>query len=63
MKKFSFKDLLNDLSEDVPTNSAGAGNIDGLGVGVRGEPGVYRKKLKLYLGKRTPPDVRKGPKS
>jgi len=30
------------MSEDAPTNSAGAGQVDGIGVGPRGEPGVRR---------------------
>ena len=28
----------------VPTNNAGAGEIDGIGVGSKGEPGVKTKK-------------------
>jgi hypothetical protein len=29
-----------------PTNTAGGGHVDGIGVGPRGEPGVYPKKKK-----------------
>ena len=28
----------------VPTNNAGGGNIQGIGVGPKGEPGVTKKK-------------------
>jgi hypothetical protein len=34
---------------DVPVNNAGAGNIDGIGIGEKGEPGVKRKKLRQIL--------------
>jgi len=34
---------------EVPVNNAGAGNIDGIGVGQKGEPGVKRKKLRQIL--------------
>jgi hypothetical protein len=53
MSKFRLRTVLDTLEEDAPTNSAGAGNIDGLGVGPKGEPGVYRKQLKLYRRKNT----------
>lgn len=33
----------------VPANKAGGGAIDGIGVGPRGEPGVYPKKKKLRV--------------
>ena len=33
----------------VPTNSAGGGAIDGIGVGPKGEPGVNPKKKKLRV--------------
>jgi len=37
------------LREDVavPTNNAGSGAIDGIGVGFKGEPGVNQKKKKV----------------
>lgn len=35
------------LAEDVAVNNIGAGNMDGTGIGPRGEPGVYLKKRKL----------------
>ena len=38
-----------DTTSAVPTNSAGGGAIDGIGVGPRGEPGVYPKKKKLRV--------------
>lgn len=31
----------------VPTNNVGSGDIDGLGIGPKGEPGVNKKKRKL----------------
>ena len=34
------------FSEDAPANSAGSGNIAGIGVGPDGEPGVSKKKQK-----------------
>lgn len=38
------------IKEEAPTNSAGSGAIDGIGVGPRGEPGVSQKKMwKTYL--------------
>mgnify|MGYP003350504399 FL=1 len=58
------------IDEDAPTNSAGAGNIAGIGVGSKGEPGVppafqpggKKKKFKTLSGTRTPllfPDMMK----
>ena len=35
-----------EIEEEVPTNSAGGGNVAGLGVGAQGEPGVHPKKKK-----------------
>ena len=32
------------LKEEAPTNAAGGGSIDGIGVGARGEPGVRKTK-------------------
>ena len=40
------KDLL--LGEDAPVNSAGAGNIAGIGVGSHGEPPGISKMKKLW---------------
>ena len=36
----------NEIEEEVPTNSAGGGNVAGLGVGAQGEPGLHPKKKK-----------------
>jgi hypothetical protein len=33
----------------VPTNNAGAGEIDGIGVGSKGEPGVNMKKKRKVI--------------
>lgn len=35
--------MSTEMNEEVPTNSAGTGNIEGIGVGPKGEPGVYLK--------------------
>ena len=35
------------FEEDVPTNSAGAGNVAGIGVGPDGEPGIKKRKRKI----------------
>lgn len=36
-----------DLQSPVPLNNVGSGSIEGIGVGPKGEPGVYPKKKKL----------------
>lgn len=41
------------VEEDAPTNSAGAGHVDGIGVGPKGEPGIRPKKKKRLLDART----------
>lgn len=38
-------------TEEAPTNSAGGGAIDGIGVGPKGEPGVKPKAMKRYKDK------------
>lgn len=38
--------------EEVPTNSAGVGAVDGIGVGPRGEPGGRRNSMFLSRLKR-----------
>lgn len=48
------------MSEDAPVNSAGAGQVAGLGVGAQGEPGVAKKKkLATFISyiRRKPPQV------
>ena len=35
-----------EIEEDAPTNSAGGGNVHGIGVGPYGEPGINPKKKK-----------------
>lgn len=42
-KKVSSKQV----NEEVPVNSAGAGNVAGIGVGPQGEPGINKKKKLL----------------
>ncbi len=44
--KFRELDSEHDMHEEVAINSAGAGNIAGIGVGPDGEPGVHMKKKK-----------------
>ena len=41
--------LKEDLQSSVPLNNVGAGGIDGIGVGPKGEPGIYSKKKKLRV--------------
>lgn len=45
------------LKEDAPVNSAGAGNVDGIGIGPRGEPGI--KKSTVLKRKKTFKQARK----
>lgn len=33
------------IEEDAPTNNAGGGQVDGIGVGPKGEPGVTRSNI------------------
>ena len=35
--------------EDAAANSVGAGGIDGIGIGAKGEPGVHMKKKKKEI--------------
>lgn len=55
----NFESMLNEalieLGEDAPTNSAGGGAVDGIGVGSKGEPPVNQTKYK----KRNVADTRK----
>ncbi len=39
--------IKEDMTATIPANAAGSGNIAGIGVGPKGEPGVYPKKKKL----------------
>lgn len=41
-----------ELIEDAPVNSAGSGNVAGIGVGEDGEPGLTLKQMKRYKKKR-----------
>ena len=38
-----------ETASTVPTNNAGTGNVDGIGVGPRGETGIKPKKKKLRV--------------
>ena len=50
-KPKTFNPKTQKFEEDAPTNSAGAGNVAGIGVGPDGEPGIRRKK-KEFLTKK-----------
>ena len=43
--------MATELDEEAPTNSAGGGAIDGIGVGPKGEPGVKRSAMDKYKKK------------
>lgn len=40
------------IMEDEPTNNAGSGNVEGIGVGPKGEPGGKAAILKKLAQKR-----------
>jgi RecJ-like exonuclease len=46
-RKKEFYKKLDNVKEDIaaPANSAGSGNIAGIGVGPQGEPGIKKRKL------------------
>jgi hypothetical protein len=44
---FKLKPIREDVASTVPANSAGAGGVEGIGVGPRGEPGGRTKKKKI----------------
>lgn len=39
------------MNEEAPANVVGGGNIDGVGVGPRGEPGIQAKAIRKYKRK------------
>lgn len=41
--------LKEDIQSPVPLNNVGSGGVEGIGVGPKGEPGVYPKKKKLRV--------------
>ena len=49
-KMISFKDFIIEkaVEEEAPANSAGGGNIAGIGVGPQGEPGITPKAKRSY---------------
>lgn len=51
LKKKGDKMVPNCVPEDAPANSAGGGNIAGIGVGPDGEPGVMPKAAQQYKKK------------
>ena len=46
MRKWKEISPFTGMEEDAPTNSAGSGNVHGIGVGPHGEPGLDKKKKK-----------------
>lgn len=42
---------MSNLKEDAPVNAVGGGNIAGIGVGSKGEPGVKPKAMSKYKRK------------
>jgi len=38
--------LKEDEASVLPANNAGSGNVEGIGVGPKGEPGVKKKRLR-----------------
>lgn len=43
------KKIEEDIASTGAFNNAGGGGVDGIGVGPKGEPGVYPKKKKLRI--------------
>lgn len=53
MQKRRFLSIRN-FMEDAPTNNAGSGHVDGIGVGPRGEPGGKKFILTKKMLRRKP---------
>ena len=51
LKKKGDKMVPNCVPEEAPANSAGGGNIAGIGVGPNGEPGVLPRAAQIYKKK------------
>jgi hypothetical protein len=49
--------MSTEMNEEAPTNAAGSGSIDGIGVGAKGEPGVRKTKYQ----KKNAAEAPKGP--
>ena len=49
MKNWKEVSPFSGIEEDAPANSAGSGNVHGIGVGPHGEPGIDPKKEKKKL--------------
>ena len=49
MKNWKEVSPFSGIEEDAPANSAGGGNVHGIGVGPHGEPGIDPKKKKKQL--------------
>jgi hypothetical protein len=46
---------IEEFSEEAPVNSAGAGNVAGIGIGPDGDPPVSKKKQKEYVRRNVKP--------
>ena len=44
--KTMIDEIINKIDEDAPANSAGGGNVAGIGVGPAGQPDVHPKRKK-----------------
>jgi hypothetical protein len=43
--------MATEMKEEAPVNAVGGGNIQGIGIGPKGEPGVTPKAMKRYKDK------------
>jgi hypothetical protein len=55
--------MSTEMSEEAPVNAVGGGNIAGIGVGPKGEPGVKPKAMKKYKNKNAAEAPKAGRKS
>lgn len=51
------------MKEEAPVNAVGGGNIAGIGVGAKGEPGVKPRAMKKYKDKNAQEAPKPGRKS
>lgn len=52
--------IREDITSVVPANAAGSGGVEGIGVGLKGEPGVKNKKKLRDILRRPTPGVTDG---
>ncbi len=55
--------MSTEMNEEAPVNAVGGGNIAGMGVGPKGEPGVKPKAMKKYKNKNAAEAPKAGRKS